>query len=116
MKKIALLFCGFAAVALCSCGKKAEEQVEETPMDSVEVVVDSIIEEVIDTPVVEEVVEVVETVAKPAKKAAPAPGSAGELKLYDTDPRDAALIMAIVADHLGKPLNELRFKSIKEVK
>lgn len=57
-----------------------------------------------------------ETVAKPAKKEAPAPGSAGELKLYDTDPRDAALIMAIVADHLGKPLNELRFKSIKEVK
>lgn len=70
MKKIALLFCGFAAVALCSCGKKAEEQVEETPMDSVEVVVDSIIEEVIDTPVVEEVVEVVETVAKPATKKA----------------------------------------------
>ena len=26
------------------------------------------------------------------------------------------LIMAIVADSLGKPLNELRFKSIKEVK
>ena len=45
-----------------------------------------------------------------------APGSAGEVKLYDTDPRDAALIMAIVADKLGKPLNELRFKSIKEVK
>ena len=45
-----------------------------------------------------------------------APGSAGELKLYDTDPRDAAMIMAIVADTLGKPLNELRFKSIREVK
>lgn len=45
-----------------------------------------------------------------------APGSAGELKLYDTDPRDAAMIMAIVADKLGKPLNELRFISIKEVK
>ena len=44
-----------------------------------------------------------------------APGSAGELKLYDTDPRDAAMIMAIVADKLGKPLNELRFISIKEV-
>lgn len=53
--------------------------------------------------------------AEPASKAA-APGSAGELKLYDTDPRDAAMIMAIVADTLGKPLNELRFKSIKEVK
>ena len=49
-------------------------------------------------------------------KAAPAPGTAGDLKLYDTDPKDAAIIMAIVADSLGKPLNELRFKSIKEVK
>ena len=48
-------------------------------------------------------------------KAAPAPGSAGDLKLYDTDPKDAAMIMAIVADSLGKPINELRFKSIKEV-
>ena len=46
----------------------------------------------------------------------PAPGSAGEPTLYDTDPRDAAMIMAIVADTLGKPLNELRFKSIREVK
>ena len=45
-----------------------------------------------------------------------APGSAGQLKLYDTPDRDAALIMAIVADQMGKPLNELRFKSIKEVK
>lgn len=45
-----------------------------------------------------------------------APGSAGEVKIYDTDPRDAAMIMAIVANKLQKPLNELRFKSIKEVK
>ena len=45
-----------------------------------------------------------------------APGTAGELKLYDTDPRDAAMIMAIVADELKKPLNELRFISIREVK
>jgi hypothetical protein len=29
--------------------------------------------------------------------------AAGELKLYDTDPRDAAMVMAIVADALGKP-------------
>ena len=49
-------------------------------------------------------------------KAPPAPGTAGELKLYNTDPRDAAMIMAIVADATGKPLNELRFKSIREVK
>ena len=53
--------------------------------------------------------------AAPAAPAA-APGTAGELKLYDTDPRDAAMVMAIVADKLGKPLNELRFKSIREVK
>ncbi len=52
----------------------------------------------------------------PEKSPEPAQGSAGELKLYDTDPRDAAMIMAIVADSLGKPLNELRFISIKEVK
>ena len=52
-----------------------------------------------------------------APAAAPAaPGTAGELKLYDTDPRDAAMIMAIVADSLGKPLNELRFISIREVR
>ena len=54
--------------------------------------------------------------AAPAESAAPAPGSAGELKLYDTDPKDAAMIMAIVADALGKPINQLRFISIKEVK
>ena len=46
----------------------------------------------------------------------PAPGTAGQLKLYDTDPKTAAMIMAIVANKLGKPLNELRFISIKEVK
>ena len=55
--------------------------------------------------------------AAPAVKALPpAPGTAGEVKIYDTDPRDAAMIMAIVADKLQKPLNELRFVSIKEVK
>ena len=52
-----------------------------------------------------------------AATAAPtAPGSAGMLKLYDTDPKAAAMVMAIVADKLQKPLNELRFISIKEVK
>ncbi len=45
-----------------------------------------------------------------------AKGTAGEIKLYDTPERDAAKIMAIVADHTGIPLNELRFISIKEVK
>lgn len=44
-----------------------------------------------------------------------APGTAGELKLYNVEERDAAMVMAIVADKLGKPLNELRFISIREV-
>lgn len=55
----------------------------------------------------------------PAAAAAPAPeapGSAGKLKLYDVEPKTAAMLMAIVADKMGKPLNELRFISIKEVK
>lgn len=56
--------------------------------------------------------------AAPAESAGAklAPGSAGELKIYDTDPKYAAMIMAITADKLGKPLNELRFISIKEEK
>ena len=45
-----------------------------------------------------------------------APGTAGQLKLHDVEPKTAAMLMAIVADKLGKPLNELRFISIKEVK
>ena len=48
--------------------------------------------------------------------AAAAPGSAGEVKLYNVADREAAMLMAIVANKLNKPLNELRFKSIKEVK
>ena len=55
----------------------------------------------------------------PVVEAAPAPvapGTAGELKLHDVEPKTAALLMAIVADKMGKPLNELRFISIKEVK
>ena len=60
---------------------------------------------------------VVTPVAAPAPVAEiPAPGTAGQLKLYDTNPKTAAMIMAIVADKMGKPLNELRFISIKEVK
>ena len=55
--------------------------------------------------------------AAPAEAPKPtAPGSAGELKLHDVEPKTAAMIMAIVADKMGKPLNELRFISIKEVK
>ena len=54
--------------------------------------------------------------AAPAAVKATAPGSAGELKLHDVEPKTAAMILVIVVDKLGKPLNELRFKSIKEVK
>ena len=53
----------------------------------------------------------------PAAPAAPAaPGAAGQLKLYDVAPKTAAMLMAIVAEKMGKPLSELRFISIKEVK
>ena len=54
--------------------------------------------------------------AAPAAPKLVAPGTAGELKLHDVEPRTAAMLMAIVADKMGKPLNELRFISIKEVK
>lgn len=52
-----------------------------------------------------------------APKAAPvyAAGTAGECKLYNVGDREAAMLMAIIADKLGKPLNTLRFKSMKEV-
>ena len=46
---------------------------------------------------------------------AAAPGSAGTLKLHNVDPKTAAMAMAIVADKMGKPINELRFISIEEV-
>lgn len=67
--------------------------------------------------------EKAEAAKKPAEAAAPvveekelAPGSAGHVKLYDVPDKEAAMIMAIVADKMKKPLNELRFISIKEVK
>ena len=44
-----------------------------------------------------------------------ATGTCGELTLVNCEERDAAMIMAIVADSLNTPLNELRFKSIKRV-
>ena len=58
---------------------------------------------------------------QPAVEVAPvaqpvAPGTAGELKLHDVPPKTAAMLMAIVANKMDKPLNELRFISIKEVK
>ncbi len=47
-----------------------------------------------------------------AKKA---PGSAGKIKLHSVPDKEAAMIMAIVADAMQKPINELHFISIKEV-
>ncbi|MBR3282497.1 MAG: OadG family protein [Ruminococcus sp.] len=62
--------------------------------------------------------------AAPAAPSAPAPaieqklapGSAGHVKLFDVPDKEAAMIMAIVADKMQTPLNELHFISIKEVK
>jgi hypothetical protein len=59
----------------------------------------------------------------PAAPAAPVPAapasdemfSSGSLKLKNCDEKTAAMIMAIVADDTGIPLNELVFKSIKLV-
>ena len=57
--------------------------------------------------------EVAETA--PQNKEPKAKGTCGELVLVKTQERDAAMIMAIVADSTGTPLNELRFKSIKRI-
>ena len=55
--------------------------------------------------------------AAPAAPAAQnAPGSAGKIALHDVPDKTAAMLMAIVADRTGKPLNQLRFISIREVK
>jgi len=53
--------------------------------------------------------------AVPVSEPVAAPGAAGQLKLHNVEPKTAAMLMAIVADKLGKPINELRFISIKEV-
>ena len=51
----------------------------------------------------------------PVAEAPVAPGTAGEVKLHNVEPKTAAMLMAIVADKMQKPINELRFISIKEV-
>ena len=53
--------------------------------------------------------------AAPAVKPAEAPGSAGQIKLHNVPDKTAAMLMAIVADKTGKPLNQLRFISIREI-
>ena len=80
---------------------------------------------------VSKVIRAVEGVAaKKAAPEAPAPAAAptapagvpmpagmnqGELELINTDEKTAAVIMAIVSDKSGIPLNRLSFKSIKLV-
>lgn len=59
--------------------------------------------------------KVPETVSQ-QKNVSVAEGTAGQLKLHTVDPKTAAMLMALVADSVNKPLNELRFISIKEVK
>ena len=60
-------------------------------------------------------VVVEEPAPAPAAPQPTAPGTAGEVKLHNVEPKTAAMLMAIVADKLQKPINELRFISIKEV-
>ena len=60
-------------------------------------------------------VPVAEEAPVEAAPAPTAPGAAGQLNLYNVEPKTAAMIMAIVANKMEKPLNELRFISIKEV-
>ena len=57
---------------------------------------------------------VVDTVSAPVEMPV-APGVAGQVKIHNVEPKTAAMLMAIVAEKTGKPLNELRFISIKEV-
>ncbi len=54
--------------------------------------------------------------AESVKAEVSVPRYSRELKLWDTDPRDAAIIMAIVAETTQIPLNQLQFLSIKEIK
>ncbi|HIU34986.1 MAG TPA: hypothetical protein IAC53_00010 [Candidatus Fimenecus excrementigallinarum] len=59
--------------------------------------------------------------AAPAAASAPAAvplpenQSAGTLELYDCTEKEAAVIMAIVSNESGVPLNRLEFKSIKAI-
>ena len=54
-------------------------------------------------------------VSAPAGVPMPAGMNQGELELINTDEKTAAVIMAIVSDKSGIPLNRLSFKSIKLV-
>ena len=54
-------------------------------------------------------------VSAPAGVPMPVGMNQGELELINTDEKTAAVIMAIVSDKSGIPLNRLSFKSIKLV-
>lgn len=56
-----------------------------------------------------------ETPSKPIGTALPESASAGDLDLYNVDEKTAAVIMAIVSNESGVPLNRLLFKSIKAI-
>lgn len=53
--------------------------------------------------------------AAPAAAPLPENQSAGTLELYDCTEKEAAVIMAIVSNESGVPLNRLEFKSIKAI-
>lgn len=53
--------------------------------------------------------------SKPVGTALPESASAGDLDLYNVDEKTAAVIMAIVSNESGIPLNRLLFKSIKAI-
>jgi len=65
--------------------------------------------------------EIAPAPAAPAVQAAPAPAepaavmSDGRVQLNTVSDRTAVMLMAIVADDLGKPLDELQFISVKEI-
>ena len=51
----------------------------------------------------------------PQGRPIPATQSRGECDLVAVDDKTAAMIMAIVADQMGEPLNTLRFRSIRPI-
>jgi len=101
----------------------AEEVVTRSPLDTaltlglVALLVLAVVIAVIRKAVANKKAAAVTVQEEPAEPTSPpvAPGSAGQLKLHNVEPKTAAMLMAIVADKLGKPLNELHFISIKEV-
>ena len=56
-------------------------------------------------------------VAAPAPAVTPTPAAApASVDLFDVDEKSAAVIMAIVSNESGIPLNRLQFKSIKAIR